>query len=183
MMERRCGECTLCCSLLPVVPLNKKAGERCINQRGLGCKVHEKAGFPTECRLWNCRWLVDRTTTKLLRPDISHYVIDIVPDFIRAQDDRRPGHETKVPVIQVWCDPRYPDAHLDPNLREWLRQHEPECLMLVRYNAEDARCLIPPHMSDTNQWEEVGGPRMKIEERTHSGEEIAAVLTNTGAMK
>jgi hypothetical protein len=177
---RRCGECTLCCSLLPVVPLNKKAGERCINQRGLGCKVHEKAGFPTECRLWNCRWLVDRTTTKLLRPNLSHYVIDIVPDFVTAVDK---GHEVKVPVIQVWIDPRYPEAHKDPNLREWLRQHEPECLMLVRYDAFDARCLIPPHMSDTGDWEEIGGPRMKSMDGTHSAEEIAAVLTNTGALK
>lgn len=182
-MERVCGDCTLCCTLLPVEPLKKKAGERCINQRGLGCKIHDKEGFPTECRLWNCRWLVDRTTTKLLRPDISHYVIDIVPDFVRAADDRTPGHEVKVPVIQVWIDPRYPDAHMDPNLREWLRQHEPECLMLVRYNDVEAKCMIPPHMSDTGDWEEIGGPRMRSEARTHTGEEIAAVLINTGAMK
>jgi hypothetical protein len=182
-MERICGDCTLCCTLLPVVPLKKKAGERCVNQRGRGCKVHEKEGFPLECGLWNCRWLVDPSTTKLLRPDISHYVIDIVPDFIVAEDDRRRGQPFKVPVIQVWIDPRYPEAHRDPNLREWMRQHEPECLMLVRYDASEAKALIPPHMSDTGDWEEVGGPRMKVEGRTHSGEEIAAVLINTGAMK
>ena len=180
MMERVCGDCTLCCSLLPVVPLNKKAGERCINQRGRGCKVHQKEGFPGECGLWNCRWLVDDTTTKLLRPDISHYVIDIVPDFVRAQQH---GQEVKVPVIQLWVDRRYPDAHKDPNFREWLRQHEPECLVLVRYGSLEAICLIPPHMSDTEQWEEIGGPRMQIENKTHSGEEIASVLTNSGAMK
>jgi hypothetical protein len=28
-MKRQCGECQLCCKLLPVPPLNKKAGERC----------------------------------------------------------------------------------------------------------------------------------------------------------
>ena len=72
---------------------------------------------------------------------------------------------------------------MDPNLREWLRQHEPECLMLVRYNDVEAKCMIPPHMSDTGDWEEIGGPRMRSEARTHTGEEIAAVLINTGAMK
>jgi hypothetical protein len=180
VMERICGDCTLCCSLLPVVALDKKAGERCINQRGRGCKVHQKQGFPIECGLWNCRWLVDETTSKLLRPDISHYVIDISPDFVTAQDK---GREVKVPVIQVWIDPRYPEAHRDPNLREWLRQHEPQCLMLVRSNAEEAKVMIPSHMSDTGKGEEVGGARMLMENRTHRADEIAAVLTNTGAMK
>ena len=67
------------------MPLDKKAGERCVHQRGRGCKVHnDPKAFPLECGLWNCRWLVDPTTAKLLRPDISHYVIDIVPDFITA---------------------------------------------------------------------------------------------------
>ena len=55
--------------------------------------------------------------------------------------------------------------------------------MLVRFDSSEARALIPPHLSDTHQWEEVGGPRMQVEDRTHSGEEIAAVLTNAGAMK
>jgi hypothetical protein len=184
--ERICGDCTLCCTLLPVVPLNKKGGERCKHQRsvismeGAGCAVYRKKGFPGECGLWNCRWLVDPSTSKLLRPDISHYVIDIIPDFVRAQEG---GREVKVPVIQVWIDPRYPDAHRDPALRAWLSQNEPECLVLVRYSESEAITLIPPHMSDTHQWEEVGGERMQTEDRTHSGEEIAAVLTNTGAMK
>jgi hypothetical protein len=182
-MERRCGECTLCCTLLPVVALKKKGGERCINQRGLGCKVHDKEGFPVECKLWNCRWLIDKTTTKLLRPDISHYVIDIMPDFVTAHNN---GREVKVPVLQVWIDPRHPHAHRDPNFREWVRQHEPECAVLCRYNEMDAILLIPPHMSDKGQWEERGsdgGPGMTIENRTHRADEIAAVLTNSGAMK
>jgi hypothetical protein len=177
-MERRCGECHLCCTLLPVVPLNKGAGERCINQRGLGCKVHDKESFPVECKLWNCRWLVDPTTTKMLRPDISHYVIDIVPDFITA---RAPQGLVKLPVIQVWCDPRYPDAHKDPSLREWLRQHEPKCLMLVRYNAYDAIVLIPPHMTESGEWEQSNNTEQ--EGRDHKADEIAAVLVNSGAMK
>jgi hypothetical protein len=177
-VSRHCGECTLCCTLLPVVPLKKGAGERCQNQRGLGCKVYHKEGFPLECGLWNCRWLVDPTTSKLLRPDVSHYVIDIIPDFITAQDH---GREFKVPVIQVWIDPKYPDAHKDPALREWLRQHEPQCLMLVRYDATEAIIFIPPHMSSTGDWEQP--PNTKQEGREHKAHEIAAVLTNSGAMK
>lgn len=182
--ERQCGDCTLCCTLLPVVTLEKKGGVRCQHQRsaisaeGAGCAVYRKKGFPSECNLWACRWLIDQTTTALLRPDISHYVIDIVPDFITAQHG---GVQQKVPVIQVWVDPHYPDAHRDPKLREWVVQHEPQCLLLVRYDPYDAIILVPPHFSSTNAWEEPGN--IQSENRTHRGDEIAAVLNQTGAMK
>ena len=38
---RQCGECTLCCKLLPVPPLNKLAGQKCKHQRfpHHGCAV------------------------------------------------------------------------------------------------------------------------------------------------
>lgn len=184
--ERQCGSCTLCCTLLPVVTLKKEGGKRCVHQRsmldkeGAGCSVYRKTGFPTECGLWACRWLVDPTTKSMLRPDAAHYVIDIVPDFITAQDG---GRERKVPVIQVWIDPRFPDAHKDQKLREWLAQHEPECLMLVRYNQEEAIVLIPPHMSSTGDWEQPGEGHLKQEGRTHRADEVAAVLNQSGAMK
>jgi hypothetical protein len=189
VIERACATCTLCCTLLPVVTLKKGAGMRCIHQRSLldtrgpaGCNVHHKPknGFPLECGLWNCRWLVDDSMKGLQRPDICHYVVDIVPDFITAKEG---GREVKMPVIQVWVDPRYPEAHKDEKLREWIRVNEPECMVLVRFSDREATALIPPHMSDTNEWEEVGGNRMTTDERTHTGEEIAAVLTQTGAMK
>ena len=182
-MERRCGECNLCCTLLPVRSLDKKGGERCKHARGLGCKVYHKEGMPIECKLWNCRWLIDPTTTKLLRPDISHYVIDIMPDFVTSPQAN--GRDIKVPVLQVWIDPRYPDAHRDPNFREWVRQHEPQCAVLCRFGEMEAILLIPPHMSSNGEWEERGGdgPGMTMENRTHRADEIAAVLTNTGAMR
>jgi hypothetical protein len=168
---------------LPVRGLGKGAGERCQNQRGLGCKVYHAKGFPIECGLWNCRWLIDPTTTKLLRPDIAHYVIDIMPDFITAHADD--GREVKLPVLQVWCDPKFPNAHRDPSFRAWVIQHEPNCAVLVRYDEMKAILLIPPQMSDTHDWEEKGesDERMRMENRTHRADEIAAVLTNSGAMK
>lgn len=180
-MERKCGECTMCCSLLPVVSLSKGAGERCKHQRGLGCNIHHKEGFPGECGLWNCRWLVDDTTGALQRPDRSHYVIDIVPDFITAKAND--GREQQAAVIQVWVDPRFPDAHRDPAFRQWLTANEPRCAAIIRFNERDAVILIPPHMSSTGDWEEVGGDRSIIENRTHSGEETAGVLSRLGAMR
>src|SRR5262245_54343180 len=61
---RRCGDCTLCCKLLPVRELHKKGGERCQHQKaGKGCGVYNKPAMPPSCGLWSCRWLVQPDET------------------------------------------------------------------------------------------------------------------------
>jgi hypothetical protein len=177
--QRECGGCTLCCRLLPVVSLNKPGGVRCKHQRfRTGCAIHRKKGFPGECALWSCRWLV--TDIDLPRPDHGHYCVDIVPDYITA---KQPGRgDISVPVIQIWNDPHYPDAHRDPRLRKWLEamcRAEGWCA-LVRFSPSEALMLIPPLMSDSHQWEEVGDTRMTVDETTHSGEDIASKLAKSG---
>src|SRR5262252_4508162 len=119
---RHCGECTLCCKLLPMkagadarVPqtaaamvasgmadaaeltgmrrdFDKPAGKRCPHQR------HHKgcniyASRPFGCRVWNCRWLVESDVADIRRPDRCHYVIDLMPDFI----DLNP-HDGSAPI-------------------------------------------------------------------------------------
>jgi hypothetical protein len=152
---------------------------RCRHQRfRTGCAIHEKTGYPIECRLWSCRYLVDETLD-LPRPDHGHYCIDIVPDYVTAQ---QPGRgEVSVPVIQIWNDPHCPDAHRDPRLRAWLEvmSREGWCA-LVRFSPSEAMMLIPPLLSDTKKWEEVGDTRMTLGETTHKAEDIAAKLANAG---
>jgi hypothetical protein len=176
--KRSCGGCTLCCRLVPVKSLNKPGGTRCKHQRfRTGCVVHKKEGFPAECHLWSCYWLA--TDIDVPRPDHAHYAIDIVPDFVTAQNL---GKEVSVPVIQIWCDPHYPEAHRDPKLRAWLDKmsRADGWCALVRFNEVDAMFLLPPVMSDTRQWEEVGGERMDCSGKSHRAEEIAAKLYNAG---
>ena len=124
--SRHCGSCTLCCRLLPVERnLAKPAGERCRYQCSKGCRVYaDLARVSPSCREWSCRWLVDPRCTGMRRPDRVHYVVDIVPDFIGIQ---RPegGEVISVPVIQIWCDPDYPDAHRDPGLRAYIARLRP----------------------------------------------------------
>ena len=134
-MIRQCGDCQLCCKLLPVPPLEKKAGQRCRHQKfGKGCAVYHKAGMPMECSIWNCRWLVNDDTADLPRPDRSHYVIDITPDHITLQDNETKA-TTAIQVVQIWIDPKHPLAHRDPALRAYLlRRGEQGIAALVRYD-------------------------------------------------
>jgi hypothetical protein len=171
--KRRCGDCQACCKLLPIKSINKKAGERCKHQRfHKGCAVYRKKGFPMDCALWSCRWLVGQGVIDdgIGRPDRVHYVIDIMPDYVTGMD--RDGNKQAFEVVQIWVDPRYPDAHRDPALRAWLERIR--TAGLVRLNAYDAFAIFPPSCSYDRQWHEVASP-MDGEE-AHTLAEVARAL-------
>lgn len=178
---RQCGDCQLCCRLLAVRPLNKLAGQRCVHQKfKVGCKVYGTATMPNECTLWSCVWLFGGDTDGLARPDRAHFVVDIVPDFVTAVDNET-GVETLIPVVQVWIDPAYPDAHRDPSLRAYLdRRGRDGFAAIIRYNETDAITLFPPSLSTDGQWHELGG---ESSGRSHTIEEIHNTLTTIGAIR
>jgi hypothetical protein len=151
MINRECGDCTLCCKLVPVKELDKPASTRCIHQRQIkGCLVYHTPKMPLSCHIWNCRWLVKNDTDDLARPDRSHYVIDIMPDFVIAVDD---GKNIKIQVVQVWVDANYPDAWKDPRLKAYMmRRGEEGIATMIRYNSNDAFIIIPPKMNTGNEW-------------------------------
>ena len=173
---RQCGDCQLCCKLLPVRSLDKPAGERCEHQRHhKGCAVYSRlAHVSPECRLWNCRWLVNNDTADLSRPDRSHYVLDLMPDFVTLRDEET-GELQHVEVVQIWVDPDYPDAHRDPVLRAYLeRRAKDNVVGLVRWGETAGMGLFPPSLSQNGQWNE---KRTGVEvEKGHTPEELVAAL-------
>jgi hypothetical protein len=173
---RHCGECQLCCRLLPVREIDKKAGEKCQHQKfGVGCKVYARlAQVSPSCVLWSCRWLVNNDTADLRRPDRSHYVIDMTMDFVTAVPHEG-AQPINVPAIQVWVDPKYPDAHRDPALRAYLdrRGAEDGAIGLIRYASRKGFALIPPSLTDCG-WVEHQGESI---ERDHTPQEIHEALS------
>jgi hypothetical protein len=150
-MNRSCGECTLCCKLLPVREIEKHANTRCIHQRHSGCRVYRKDGFPLSCRLWSCLWLVDAQTAGLRRPDRSGYVIDMVAQPIWAQDNET-GEMQETAAYTIWCDPARREAWRDPALLALVDQKRVP--LLVRYSVEEAMVVIPPSLAN-GEWLEM----------------------------
>jgi hypothetical protein len=159
---RHCGSCSLCCRLVPVATLGKEAGQKCWYARHQAkgcCSVYHTPTQPAVCQVWSCYWLIDSAFPGN-RPDRSHYVVDVMPDWIVARQD---GIEQRVPVLQIWVDPTYPDAHRDPRLRAWIAQTAERTGMcgLVRYGHHSPGdtlpadlVLIPPHLTTTKEWYE-----------------------------
>jgi hypothetical protein len=176
-MTRTCGECQLCCKLLPVADprLKKLAGQRCKHQaHHVGCRIYGSDAMPASCRLWTCAWLADPETADLRRPDRSHYVIDTLPDFITLQphDGSPPSN---MPVLQIWVDPKFPDAHRDPALRAMLDHNH--VAALVRLDSKNAFLLVPPSVT-SGQWYE--GPTASAPRGQHTAKEIADVMEKAG---
>jgi hypothetical protein len=155
-MKRECGDCQLCCKLLPVSELNKPANKRCEHQRvHHGCLIYASKRMPLSCHVWNCRWLLNNDTADLARPDRARYVIDIMPDSIVALDGDRVVH---IQTVQIWCDPNWPDAHRDPRLRAYLlRRGEEGIVGQIRFSSSDTIILIPPNMNIEKKWIEKRG--------------------------
>lgn len=174
MHKRSCGDCQLCCKLLPVAGLPKPANTLCRFQKfHKGCSVYRTAKMPPECGLWNCRWLINDDAGELSRPDRAHYVIDVLPDFVTVTTPD--GDQTKLEVVQIWIDPDYPDAHHDPALRRWLfRRAQAGIAALIRFNERDAVTLIAPPFTPDGEWLQVKGGR----EKQHSPLEILTALDN-----
>jgi hypothetical protein len=75
--ERRCGGCSLCCTVLRVDELSKLGGAPCPKLRPArdGCSIH--ATRPVVCRAYRCLWLrggLDAAD----RPDRLGAVLDVV---------------------------------------------------------------------------------------------------------
>jgi hypothetical protein len=172
---RQCGDCQLCCKLLPVHSLGKLAGQRCGHQRvGKGCMVYQQLGrVAPECKLWNCRWLVSDDTENLSRPDRSHYVLDLMPDFVTLRDDNT-GEARHIEVVQIWVDPKHPDVHRDPALRAYLERRAEEGIAgLVRWDNEAAVAIFAPALSADHEWHEVGS---KFTLKAHTVEDKVKAL-------
>jgi len=76
--SRRCGDCSLCCTVLRVDELGKLGGVSCRHQRAEGgCAIH--AARPQICRAYRCMWLKG-SFRDADRPDALGAVVDLVPE-------------------------------------------------------------------------------------------------------
>ena len=95
-MERKCGKCSLCCTVLNIEEIQKPAGLKCpACAKKRGCNVYQSR--PQQCRDYECFWLQDKNSVlpEFLNPDQCGFFVDIANDYSR---------------IVLHVDPDRPDA-------------------------------------------------------------------------
>jgi hypothetical protein len=161
-MKRECGDCQLCCKLLPVhdnepwrkgAALDKPANTRCPHQRHRkGCAIYSDR--PYACRVWTCRWLVNDDADNLPRPDRAHYVIDSLPDECRTTDNET-GEIKNYLAIQVWVDPaHWTEIFTNKSLFDWLEKKAQQfgTPALLRNGSREAIGVFAPCLTGTGKW-------------------------------
>ena len=144
---RSCGECNLCCKLLPVKGLHE-SNKWCQHAvKGKGCAIY--ADRPGACRAWACMWLSESETSDrwgLRRPDKCHFVIDEGADVIGINGEQ-------VATMQVWVDPGYPTAwRADPGLKRLIEDFAKQGVAtMLRYGDIRGRVVLAPPLGN---WEE-----------------------------
>lgn len=153
---RTCGDCQLCCRLVPVPTIGKGAGEKCQFQKyAKGCRIYDTR--PDACRTWSCRWLSDPEAAGMPRPDRCHYVIDCTWDYVTAVPEG--GAPIQIPVVQVWVDPAYRLAYRAPELRAYMLRVAIKhgAATIIRWGTREAITVFPPALSNDGEWHEKTG--------------------------
>lgn len=145
---RSCGACQACCVQIGVEEIGKPANTRCGHQFSKGCRVY--AQRPRSCRFWSCRWLFDPDAAGLRRPDLSGYIVDSQPETIIVD-----GREQW--AMPVWVDPKRPDSHRAPELRDYLAVVAAKYRIpaMIRQTPKDGWLLIAPCISAGRVWLEL----------------------------
>lgn len=101
-----CGGCTVCCTVMAVVELQKPARRACDHVCPAGCRIYERR--PQDCREFQCVWMRGAFGVDLsLRPDACGIMVDC---FVEAGSGRR-----RLIALEVW-NGAFADAGLQPLL-------------------------------------------------------------------
>jgi Fe-S-cluster containining protein len=95
---RQCGECTMCCKVMPIKELSKPAHQWCQHAKpGSGCAIYQSR--PAECRGFACSWLLLKEIGEHWKPTKSKMVL------VHGRDHQRGSQ-----MISVHTDRSYPNA-------------------------------------------------------------------------
>jgi hypothetical protein len=73
--DRKCGDCTACCTVMSIEAVESPCGEACKHLTDSGCGIYRRR--PQSCQDWNCVWKMGGLLRKSERPDKTGLVIDV----------------------------------------------------------------------------------------------------------
>jgi len=98
----KCGDCTLCCTLLPIKELDKAETTSCI-YCNKGCSIYKDR--PASCAEFECLYNSSKDMDIKLRPDNTHIIFEkVTKDIYLGLIDPRYKDAWKVKGIQDYVN-------------------------------------------------------------------------------
>tara|TARA_R110000772_G_scaffold47449_4_gene108523 strand:+ start:65 stop:514 length:450 start_codon:yes stop_codon:yes gene_type:complete len=80
--KRECGECTLCCLILPIIDTQSPPNTLCKHcTLSKGCGIYDTR--PNNCRNYNCEWILSDDIPMDLKPNKSHMIFEKITHTIQ----------------------------------------------------------------------------------------------------
>jgi len=144
--NRRCGDCSLCCTVMAVGEINKPENVKCSKLTVMGkCSVHYN-GKPESCTTYQCLWLAGAMPEEL-KPSRSRIVADT-------------GSSGNIVVMHV--SPYDRGAWNKPAVKRWIDSIADRIMVIVlcgeeriilRHNADrNPRLIEVPSIGIERQW-------------------------------
>lgn len=133
---RHCDGCTMCCRVMGIAELDKPAGVWCPHAVvGRSCRIYEAR--PTECRTFNCLYLLDEELNERWKPSEAKFCI------VRDAGKKR---------LIAYMDPHRPDAwRREPyhsQFRAWAKEAAPLGRQVIIGIGERRIALLPDREID-----------------------------------
>jgi len=78
-----------------------------------------------------------------------------MPDFITIQYDDTSAPQD-IQVVQIWVDPRHPDAWRDPDLMAYMERRGLEGIAaIIRYGESDSFVVFPPALCGDGEFHDM----------------------------
>lgn len=128
-VQRDCGTCSLCCTVMAIAEIQKPRNQRCPNLSLLGrCKIY--ATKPDSCTAFSCLWRIGIIPRELQ------------PERVHAVGDVNDAGDT----IVFHVDPRFPDAHDRGHLKAFIETMATKINVIVVCG--DVRIVYGPNKDD-----------------------------------
>ena len=132
-----CGDCTACCTVLPITELNKPGCVTCeqLDEKRPGCSIY--ASRPKVCKEFECFWLIDQKDSRSVLP--AEFRPDLLGVLIMSTQRTAFGHT----ILAVET---LPDGTKDERFRVFIgtlvEAGAIEAMVTIPYGQPDKRKLI-----------------------------------------
>ena len=147
-VQRTCGGCTECCTLLKIEELNKPPRQHCQYECPLGCAIYGQ--HPPSCQSFECVWLRTPEIPADLRPDKIHMVMYRNNTGLTSEAWNNSTPNIPYPDFFVVEDENYEPEYRDGDMGNFIESLIEQGAVMLHVRGNEKQVLWRDHDKSTN---------------------------------